>query len=415
MISMNQNGKSTFSVLFLIKRTRLLKNGEAPIAMRLTVKGRSSDIMIKRGIEASLWNQSKECSKGKDHAAKELNHFLESTKTRIYQIQRELMEEKKPVTLETVRDRYYGNDPESAPERTICGIYSEHNEKCRALIGVDFTDSTVEKFDTSLNRIKEFIKHQYKKDDLPLSEVNGEFVRNLDFYIKTVHKCKQNSTIKHLKNLKKVIRIALANEWIKKDPFYGFQFKHEEVNVEFLTNEELQRIINKEFTFQRLAQVRDVFVFCCYTGLAFIDVQQLAPDHLTTDVNGKMWIRKNRQKTGTMCNIPILSKAKEIIERYGDHPDCVKKGVLLPVMANQNMNAYLKEIADVCGIKKRLSTHVARHTCATTVMLANNVRMENVSKILGHSSTKMTQHYAKVLDSSIMQDMEHVERKIASL
>ncbi|CDN32572.1 Tyrosine type site-specific recombinase [Mucinivorans hirudinis] len=325
------------------------------------------------------------------------------------------MEEKKVVTLETVRNRYYGNDAESAPEKTICSIYAEHNEKCRALIGIDFTQSTVEKFDTSLHHLKEFVTHHYHKDDLPLSQVNGEFVRGLDFFLKTVHKCKQNSTIKHLKNLKKIVRIALVNEWMKKDPFYGIQFKHEEVNVEFLTNEELQRIINKEITLTRLAQVRDVFVFCCYTGLAFIDVQQLTHSHITTDVNGATWIRKNRQKTGTMCNIPVLSKAQEIIERYSNHPQCLKKGVLLPVMANQNMNAYLKEIADLCEIKKRLSTHVARHTCATTVMLANNVRMENVSKILGHSSTKMTQHYAKVLDSSIMQDMAHVEKKMANL
>jgi site-specific recombinase XerD len=188
-----------------------------------------------------------------------------------------------------------------------------------------------------------------------------------------------------------------------------FQFKHEETNIEFLTQEELERLIHKEFALPRLAVVRDVFVFCCFSGLAFIDVQQLTPNHLIKDNNGAMWIRKNRQKTGNMCNIPVLSVAQKLIEKYQDHPDCTRKGVLLPVMSNQKMNAYLKESADLCGINKKLSTHVARYTCATVVMLANQVSMENVAKILGHSNTKMTQHYAKVLDSSIMRDMANVE------
>jgi site-specific recombinase XerD len=209
--------------------------------------------------------------------------------------------------------------------------------------------------------------------------------------------------------LKKIIRIALANDWIKKDPFYGIQFKHEETNIEFLTQEELEMLIHKDFSIKRLEQVRDIFVFCAFTGLAFVDVQQLTSNHLLKDNNGAMWIRKNRQKTGNMCNIPVLSVAQRLIEKYQDHPDCVRKGVLLPVMSNQKMNAYLKEIADLCGITKRLSTHVARYTAATVVFLANNVSMENVAKILGHSNTKMTQHYAKVLDSSIMRDMKNVE------
>jgi site-specific recombinase XerD len=207
----------------------------------------------------------------------------------------------------------------------------------------------------------------------------------------------------------------LANDWIKKDPFYGIQFKHEETNIEFLTQAELEQLIHKEFPVQRLSQVRDIFVFCSFTGLAFVDVQQLTPNHLIQDNNGAMWIRKNRQKTRNMCNIPVLSVAQRLIEKYQGYPDCIRKGVLLPVMSNQKMNAYLKEIADLCGISKKLTTHVARHTAATVVFLANQVSMENVAKILGHSNTKMTQHYAKVLDSSIMRDMKNVENCFAGI
>jgi site-specific recombinase XerD len=273
----------------------------------------------------------------------------------------------------------------------------------------------VEKFDTSLTRLQEYIKHKCGTDDILLNEVNTQFINDFDFYLKTVQKCQHNSSLKHLKNLKKIIRIALANDWIRKDPFYGIQFKHEETNIEFLTQEELEHLIHKEFPVQRLAQVRDIFVFCSFTGLAFADVQQLTPNHLIKDNNGAMWIRKARQKTKNMCNIPVLSVAKRLIEKYQDHPDCIRKGTLLPVMSNQKHNAYLKEIADLCGINKRLTSYVARYTAATVVFLANQVSMENVAKILGHSNTKMTQHYAKVLDSSIMRDMKNVEDCFAGI
>lgn len=406
---MNEFSKATFSVLFIIKKSKLLKNGEAPIAMRITVRGQIAEVMIKRSTPIELWNQAKECSKGKDYKAKELNHYLETVKARIFKIQRELEMDGKVVTADVVKDRYYGRDV-IRNQRTLVQTYSEHNERCRALIGIDFTKSTVDKFDTSLNSLKAYISHAYRKEDVLLTEIDGEFIRGLDFYMKTVRKCQTNSTIKHLKNLKKVIRIAISNGWIEKDPFSGIQFKHEEKSVEFLTQEELERLISKEFEIERLSQVRDVFVFCSMTALAFIDVKQLSSEHIFSDGNGAMWIRKPRQKTGTMCNVPLLSVAREILDKYADHPYCLKNNVLLPVTSNQKMNSYLKEIADLCGIKKHLCTHLARHTAATSVFLANNVSLENVSKILGHSSTKMTQHYAKVLDSSIMRDMAGVEK-----
>lgn len=317
------------------------------------------------------------------------------------------------MTFDAVRERYYGHNV-LRNRKSLVQIYADHNDRCRKLIGVDFRKSTVDKFDISLNRIKEYIVDSYKKDDILLQDVDGEFIRGHDFYLKTVRKCQNNSSIKHLKNLKKVIRIALANGWIDKDPFLGIQFKQEEKTVEFLTKDELQRIMDKEFSIERLSQVRDVFVFCCFTALAFIDIKQLGGEHIITDNNGNLWIRKSRQKTGNMCNIPLLSVARDIIEKYANNPYCTKNDVLLPVLSNQKMNAYLKEIAETCNIHKHLTTHVARHTCDTVVMLANNVSLENVSKILGHSSTKMTQHYAKVLDSSIMRDMEAVEESLSA-
>lgn len=402
--------QTTFSLLYVIRKHRLLKNGEASIYLRITVNGEVADITTKRSVRPEMWDQRRECSLGKLHRDKELNHYLETIKTRLYQIHREFEIDGKRITAKALRDSFYGKDEDS---KTLGDVYREHNKKCRALIGIDYSRSTVEKFDTSLSHLIEYIQYQYGKDDILLSELNGLFVTDFDFYLKTVRKCQNNSSIKHLKNLKKVVRIALANDWIKKDPFFGIQFKHEETHVEFLTQEELERIMNKEFELPRLELVRDIFVFCSFTALAFIDVKNLTSDHLMKDNNGALWIRKPRQKTGNMSNIPVLSVTKKLIDKYKEHPECIKKGVLLPVLSNQKLNSYLKEIADLCGIKKKLTTHTARHTAATIVFLANNVSMENVAKILGHSSTKMTQHYAKVLDSSIMRDMSTVEKCFA--
>ena len=399
--------RNTLSVLFIIKKSKLLKNGEAPVCMRITVNKRVAEVMIKRSILADLWNQKKECSKGKDRVATELNHYINTVRAKVLQIHRELEIDNKPITADIIKDCFYGRDK---VQRSLLEVYAEHNEKCRALIGKEYTESTVTKFDTSINRLKEYIRSCYHRNDIMLAELDGQFIRDFDFWLKTDKHCQNNSALKHLKNLKKVIRIALANDWIKKDPFYGIHFKQDEVNVEFLSREELDILMNKEFTIKRLEQVRDVFVFCCFTALAFVDVQQLSREHLIKDNNGALWIRKARQKTNQMCNVPVLSIPQRILRKYEDNAECIKKGVLLPVISNQRMNAYLKEIADVCGIAKRLTTHVARHTAATVVFLANDVSMENVSKILGHSNIRMTQHYARVLDSSIMRDMVNVER-----
>ena len=399
--------RKSFSVLFFIKKAKLLKNGEAPVCMRITVNGCMVDISIKRSCPVNLWNQAKENSKGKDRMSVELNHYIEITRSRIHQIYRELETSDKVITVDLVRKLYYGVDEES---KTLLQVFREHNEQSRKLIGKDFVSKTVQRYETTTRYLEEFIKKEYQLSDIALNNLEANFISKFDAFLKIEKGCAQNSAITRLKNLKKIIRIALENDWIKKDPFYGIHFKQEEVNVEFLSREELDILMNKEFAIKRLEQVRDIFVFCCFTALAFVDVQQLSREHLIKDNNGALWIRKARQKTNQMCNIPVLTIPQRILRKYEDNAECIKKGVLLPVISNQRMNAYLKEIADVCGIAKRLTTHVARHTAATVVFLANDVSMENVSKILGHSNIRMTQHYAKVLDSSIMRDMVNVEQ-----
>ena len=406
--------RDSFRVLFFLKKTRLLKNGEASVCMRITVNGTRVENNIRKSIAPALWSQAKETARGKSRRACDLNTYIEEARIKLYQIFCELEQQNRPVTAHLLQELFFGQEkPEEV--RTLLGTMQEHNDQCRALVGTDYALITVRRYESCRRYLAELIRQRYGKEDLPLTEVNGELVRAFAFYLKTEKGCQQNTVIRYMKCLKKITNLACANDWMAKDPFLGIRFHEKEVVREFLTMDELQTIYHKEFPLERLTLVRDVFIFAAFTGLAFIDVQQLAPEHIVRDNNGNLWIRKPRQKTKNMCNIPLLDIPQEILRKYADHPTCRKKGVLLPVPCNQKMNSYLKEIADICMIRKNLTTHCARHSYATSVCLANGVSLENVAKMLGHSNIKMTQHYARVLDSSILRDMMQVERAISKL
>lgn len=406
--------RNSFNVLFFLKKTKLLKNGEASVCMRITVDGTRVENNIRKSIDPSLWSQAKESARGKSRKSCDLNAYIENARIKLHQIFCELEEQNQPITARLLQEIFFGQDKEPEAVRTLIGTMKEHNDQCRALVGKDYALITVRRYESCKRYLAELIRQKYGKDDLPLAEVNGELVRAFEFYLKTEKECQQNTVIRYMKCLKKITNLALANEWIAKDPFIGIKFHEKEVIREFLTMDELLTIYHKEFSLERITVVRDVFIFAAFTGLAFIDVQQLSPQHIVKDNNGNLWIRKPRQKTKNMCNIPLLDIPLEILRKYADYPAYKKKGVLLPVPCNQKMNSYLKEIADLCQIKKNLTTHTARHSYATSVCLANGVSIENVAKMLGHSNIKMTQHYARVLDSSILKDMNNVRSVLSS-
>lgn len=407
--------RNSFNVLFYLKKAKLLKSGEASVCMRITVNGARVETNIRKSIDPALWNQPKECAKGKSRKACDLNVYIEEARIKLHQLFSEMEEQGQLITARILQERFFGQDKEPEAVRTIIGTMQEHNDQCRALVGKDYALITVRRYESCKRYLAELIKQKYDKEDLPLTEVNGELVRAFEFYLKTEKECQQNTVIRYMKCLKKITNLALANEWITKDPFIGIMFHEKEVIREFLTMDELLTIYNKEFSLERITVVRDVFIFAAFTGLAFIDVQQLVPEHIVEDQNGNLWIRKPRQKTKNMCNIPLLDIPMAILRKYATHPTCQKKNVLLPVPCNQKMNSYLKEIADLCMINKTLTTHAARHSYATSVCLANGVSIENVAKMLGHSNIKMTQHYARVLDSSILRDMNNVKSMMAKV
>ena len=402
-------------MLFYLKKAKLLKSGEASVCMRITVNGARVENNIRKSIDPALWNQPKECAKGKSRKACDLNAYIEEARIKLHQLFNEMEEQGQLITARILQERFFGQDKEPEAVRTIIGTMQEHNDQCRALVGKDYALITVRRYESCKRYLAELIKQRYDKEDLPLTEVNGELVRAFEFYLKTEKECQQNTVIRYMKCLKKITNLALANEWIAKDPFVGIKFHEREVIREFLTMDELLTIYHKEFPLERITVVRDIFIFAAFTGLAFIDVQQLAPEHIVEDANGNLLILKPRQKTKNMCNIPLLDIPLAILRKYANYPACLKKKVLLPVPCNQKMNSYLKEIADLCMIKKNLTTHTARHSYATSVCLANGVSIENVAKMLGHSNIKMTQHYARVLDSSILRDMNNVKNMMAKV
>ena len=386
--------RATHTILFYIKKTKVLKDGTVPIYARITVNRQRSEFGLQRSIEKSQWDSNRGYAKGYSKSAKNLNSYIDFVKNELYSHKREMEEYGKRITAVTLKNTYLGIDEDN---KTILEVFKEHNDRCKSLINIDFVQGTYERYQTCYKHVESFIQYKYHKDDMMLFQVTQAFVKDFEFYLKTKRKCGHNTATKYLKNFKKITRIALANGWLKKDPFSNIKFRLDEVDMDFLSEEELKQLMKKELRFERLQQVKDIYVFCCFTGLAFIDVKSLVYGDIE-DRNGKLWIKKKRQKTKNWCHIPLLSPAVQLIDKYRDHPKCVNTGHVFPVLSNQRMNAYLKEIADLCSIDKNLSTHTARHTFATTVTLSNQISIEVVSKMLGHSSINMTKKYARVVD-----------------
>ncbi|WP_010662910.1 site-specific integrase [Marinilabilia salmonicolor] len=396
------SGLENVRILFFIKRTKLLKNGEASIFVRITINQERTEFAAKRSVKPKHWSDIQQKVKKNAPEGEAINAALDHFKKRIASIVEYLSYEEVEVTPRLLQEKLLGKKEQ---KRTILSVFREHNENARKLMGIDFAKGTVERYETSYKHTKDFIRWRYKREDLALDELNQQFVKDYELYFKTVRNCAHNSTTKYLKNFKKIVRIALANGWLKKDPFATIKFKLNQVDAVYLTDTELEAIRQKELRIERIDQVRDIFLFCCYTGLAFSDVKTLKPEHLTTDKDGFLWIYKKRQKTHQMSTIFVIDAARRLLEKYQDKPELLDKGILLPVLSNQKMNSYLKEIADLCGIVKPISTHTARHTFATTVALENDMPLEVVSKTLGHSNIKMTQRYARTTENLIKKNM----------
>ena len=399
---------STLSILFYSKKAKATSEGRIPIYLRVTISGQRFEVSTKRYVEEKKWSSEAGRMKGNTEEARSLNSYLDSLRSKVYECQQELIREKQHLDIQSFKSRWLG---ETDRAKMIIEVFKYHNDQMRKLVGIDYAPGTMERFETSLSHTVEFLKWNYNVSDIDINAINYSFLTDYEFWLKTVRKCNQNTTTKYLSNFRKIINFCLKNGWLSRDPFFGFKMVRVEVEKEFLTESELMSIYRKDFSIERLGQVRDIFVFSCFTGLAYIDVFNLRRNQLTLGIDGNRWIHTHRQKTETASRIPLLPIAQEIVDKYADHPQCLNEGRVLPVLSNQKMNSYLKEIADLCGVNKNLTFHTARHTFATTVTLANGVPIESVSKMLGHKNLRMTQHYAKVLDKKVSDDMQILQKK----
>ncbi|WP_026752963.1 site-specific integrase [Sediminibacter sp. Hel_I_10] len=397
-----------FSVLFYPRGNDVDANGNAPIYLRITVNGKRSELSIKRKVLLKKWNSEAGKIRGTTSDVRELNNYMDSIKVKINKIQQTLFDNNDLITSQIIKNAYLGKN---AKHKMVLEIFQSHNNKVEKLVGKEFAAGTLERYKTAKNHVADYIKLEYNLKDIPVKDVNHEFISGLEYYLKTVRHCAHNSAVKYITNFKKIIRIAYANDWIHKDPFLNWKGKLKIVEREFLIEEEIQKIIDLDLKMERLDQVRDIFIFCCFTGLAYADVKKLNKGDISLGMDGEQWVKTKRSKTDTRSNIPILPIAKSIIEKYKDNRVLNEKDLVLPVLSNQKMNAYIKEIATLAGITKNLTFHLARHTFATTVTLTNGVPIESVSKMLGHTNLKTTQHYAKILDMKVSKDMAILRSK----
>lgn len=397
---------STFSILIWINSSRA-KNNSAELYARITVNSKRANISLKKKIDINTWDKAKSRVKGNSQEARIINQYIEQTKSSIFQTYQELKSERKLITAQLIKARFLGTDNE---KQTIQGVIKYHNEHLAHKLHKD----TLRSYKTSQRYILEFIKSKYKTSDVYLENLNYQFIIGFENFLrnyvckKSLRKIGNNTTIKHIKRLRKMINMAIALEWLNKDPFIKFKAKLEKREREFLTQIELEFIEDYESKISRLDLVKDLFLFSCYTGIAYVDIMELTNKNILKGIDGNLWIETTRVKTKTTVRLPLLEVPETILSKYKTDIRAIAIDKLFPKISNQKLNSYLKEIADLCGIKKNLTFHMARHTFATTVTLTNGVPIESVSKMLGHTKLTTTQIYAKVVESKVSDDMNHL-------
>lgn len=389
--------KANYSIIFLVRPAKMKKNGLCPLECKITMNWKRVYMYLSRDMKAEFWDSKKQRVTSKSPEQKELNDYLATVKAKIYEVEKALMKEGIPITAESIRDAFM-NNLDFLKERSLLEVFAKHNEQSEAMRGKKgYSDTTLWVNKYTLRLLTEFIHTKLKRKDILLKELNIDFMK--DFHIALLERMGQNSTTKHLKLLKKVVYLSIANRWLNYDPFMGYKMTRVEVNVEYLTASELEKIQNQALNLVRWIRARDMFIFACYTGLAFVDIINLQPDDIKV-IDGIEWIRKERKKTGVMFSVPLLPEAKSILKKYAE------KGEFIPKLDCSDVNKYVKDIAAICQIEKRLTFHVARHTFATTVTLSKKIPIEVVARMMGHKNTRMTQHYAKVVDTYILDSMK---------
>lgn len=398
--------QTTFSTTFIL-RTAKTRDGVTPIYCRITVDGNRSEFSIKRSVAEKNWDAGK--VKGNSEDARSLNSYLKQVEAKVFEHYRDQLADDKLITADGLKNAYLGI---KADQYSLIHLIEYHNTHLKDTLEW----GTLKNYMTTQKYVKEFLKRHVRTSDILLNHLSYKFLADFEFFLRSYkpvdhHSPMGNNTVmKHIERLRKMINVAIKNEWLERDPFAKFQAKFIRNDREFLSQEDLEKIEQREFKVLRLQWAKDLFVFSCYTGLAYCDLMRLTPQNLSLGIDGDYWIMTSRKKTNQPVRVPLLPKAHELVEKYKNHPRALATGTMFPSLSNQKVNAYLKEIADFCAIDKNLTFHLARHTFATTVTLTNGVPIETVSKMLGHTSIRTTQIYAKVVEQKVSDDMNSLRK-----
>lgn len=402
--------ESSYGLTFFLKTPRKPKDIRM-IYARVTVDGKPKETSTNQKWDIKRWDQKAERAIGSKEDARVLNSYLDLLGSKIVQYKTELIGNGRPITAEKLIGCITGNNNRG---NSLMQEFIEHNSEVEALATKgEMAPATAKRFRTAMGHLKEFMTFKYKVDDMDFRDLDFEFIKDYDFYLRTTRNCNNNTTLKYITNFRKIVFRAIDKEIIKMDPFRRFKRKLTKPSKKPLTADQLNILENRTFSSERLTVIRDIFVFQCYTGLAYIDVYQLKKSDIQRGIDGELWIISDRQKTKALTKIPLLPKAIEIIKRYENDKVCLKNNSVLPVRSNQKCNEYLKEIATLCNFNFNLETHKARRTFASTVTLKNGVPMNIVKEMLGHSSISQTEDYAITEEVSIGLEMKQLSKKLA--
>lgn len=393
--------KHCTTVYFLLKKTRKDKNGDSPIDAWIAVNGERTSYSTGKKVKVSEWDEKKQIVKGTSDKAKLINEYLYQLRNKIFQKEIELMEKGFMLTPTLLKEAV-NDHVDAVNQKTLMQVFKDFQAMRKPLIGKKIAKDTYEDNDLTGRYIKEFMEKQYHRSDIYLHEVKIGFIHAFHTFLLTEKNNRQNSCSKHLKFLKQLMNIAVANGYVQFNPLNIYKVEREPVEIDFLDHNELQKIINFETPIKRFERTRDAFLFGCFTGLAYIDIKTLRKEHFETDEEGRIWIKKKRVKTGVLSRIPLLPMAKLLLEKYKDW----EGEMVMPIQDATDVNENLKDIATLCGINKRVTFHTSRHTFASTVTLANNISLEVISKMMGHTNTRMTSRYAKLVDKAIGEQMD---------
>lgn len=399
----------SFAVLFWGNKAKKDANGTIPVYARVTVLGKRAEISLKKRVLPEKWDAKSGFMKNGNEEARKFNKYLVSVDAELRDIYFKFKQDDLSYSAEEIKNKYLGVE---IGRKQLLEVFDHHNTEVAQLVGKGLVKATLTKYETIRTKVADYISHRYQKKDIFLDHLEYSFITGFEHYLKSQQSISHNVAMAYIKRVKKVVNMAVDNQWLGSSPFSRFVCTSKKTARTELEAEELTLLEEKHFEIERLEEVKDCYLFSCYTGYAFIDACKLGPEHLIKGTDGEMWIMTDRTKSKITANVPLLPQALLIINKYKDHAYCKVYDRLLPMKSNQKMNAYLKEIADICGINKKLTTHTARHTFATTVTLENDVPIETVSKMLGHTKITTTQIYARIKEKKVSRDMQQLRERM---